>query len=222
VRAPSRLDHDTFVPGNAPFLLTGGSEVVSEVAKVYELGYRGQPAAAVTFAMTLYRSFYDHLRTQEIAPTRTSLFYANGMEGTTSGVESWITWQAASRWRLSGGFNGLQEHLGLKPGSNDVADVVAQLGRDPKRSWKLRSSLDLRRGELDVMARRISRRSDPDVPAYSAVDVRYGWPVRTGIEVSVTGQNLFDKGHGEFSDISTRTSIGRGVFINILSRFGRG
>jgi len=101
VRAPSRLDHDTFVPGSPPFLLTGGSGVVSEVAKVYELGYRGQPAPSLSFSMTLFRSFYDHLRTQEIAPSRRSLFYANGMEGTTSGLESWVSWQAARRWQAA-------------------------------------------------------------------------------------------------------------------------
>src|SRR5260221_4210138 len=144
------------------------------------------------------------------------------MKGTTRGLESWVSWQAARRWRLSAGFNGLKEHLGLKPGSNDLADVVAQLGRDPKRSWRLRSSLDLPRGEFDVIARRVSERSSPEVPAYSAVDVRYGWQPGKGVEVSVTGQNLFDKGHGEFTDVSTRTSIGRGGFVNVVSRFRPG
>lgn len=223
VRAPSRLDRDTFVPATPPFLLTGGPEVVSEVAKVYELGYRGQPAPSLTVSMTVYHTLYDHLRTQEIAPSRQSIFYANGMEGTTSGVELWASWQAARHWRLSGGFNGLKELLVLKPGSNDTPDLIAQLGRDPRRSWRLRSSLDLPwRGEFDVTARRVSERSDPAVPAYSAVDIRYGWQPRGGVELSVTGQNLLNQGHGEFTDITTRTSIGRGLFINLSSRFGRG
>jgi len=223
VRAPSRLDRDTFVPGNPPFLLTGGPDVVSETADVFEIGYRGQPAPPLTFSVTAFHSLYDHLRTQEIAPSRTSLFFANGMKGTSSGVEMWASWQATHRWRLSGGFNGLAEHLELRPGSNDTPDLVAQRGRDPERSWRLRSSLDLsRQGELDIIGRRVSERSHPDVPAYSAVDVRYGWRPRRGMELSVTGQNLFDKGHGEFTDVSTRTEIGRGVFVNLVSRFGRG
>jgi iron complex outermembrane receptor protein len=223
VRAPSRLDRDTFVPGNPPFLLTGGPDVVSETADVFEVGYRGQPAPQLTFSVTAFHSLYDHLRTQEIAPSRTSLFFANGMKGTTSGVEMWVTWQATHRWRLSGGFNGLAEHLELRPGSSDTPDLIAQRGRDPERSWRLRSSLDLsRQGEFDIIARRVSERSHPDVPAYAAVDVRYGWRPSRRIELSVTGQNLFDKGHGEFTDISTRTEIGRGVFVNLVSRFGRG
>jgi hypothetical protein len=38
----------------------------------------------------------------------------------------------------------------------------------------------------------------------------------------VTGQDLFDKGHGEFANVATRTEIGRGVFVNVVRRFGRG
>jgi iron complex outermembrane recepter protein len=223
VRAPSRLDHDTVVPGQPPFILTGGPDVVSEVAKVYELGYRAQPASAVTFSMTAFRSFYDHLRTQEIAPSRTSIFFSNQMHGTISGVEMWGSYQATRRWRLSGGFNGLREHFDLDPGSNDLGSLAAQRGRDPERSWRLRSSLDLpHRGELDLTARHVSERASPSVPAYSAVDIRYGWKPYPGTELSVTGVNLFDKGHGEFSDVVTRTEIGRGVFVKIVQRFGRG
>lgn len=223
VRAPSRLDRDAFVPANPPFLLTGGPEVVSEIANVYEIGYRGQPASSLTLSVTAFHSLYDQLRTQEIAPSRRSLFFANGMKGTTSGVELWASYQATRRWRLSGGFNGLVEDFELEPGSNDVAGLAAQEGRDPRRSWRLRSSLDLPgQSEFDVVVRRVSERSHPTVPAYSAVDLRYGWRPRRGIELSVTGQNLFGEGHGEFGDVSTRTEIGRGVFIHFVRHFGRG
>jgi iron complex outermembrane receptor protein len=223
VRAPSRFDRDVFVPGNPPFLLTGGSGVVSEIAKVYEIGYRGQPAPSTTFSMTAFHSLYDHLRTQEIAPSRTSLFFANGMEGTTTGIEMWGSHQVTSSWRLSAGFNALSEHFKLKPGSNDLATLFSQQGRDPKQSWRLRSSLDLPwQSEFDITARGVSALSQPAVPAYTAIDLRYGWRPRPGMELSVTGLNLFRKGHGEFSDISTRTEIGRGVFIKFVRSFGRG
>ncbi|HEV7427606.1 MAG TPA: TonB-dependent receptor [Thermoanaerobaculia bacterium] len=222
VRAPSRLDRDTFVPGQAPFLLTGGPDVVSEIAKVYEIGYRGQPASSLTLSVTGFHSLYDRLRTQEIAASRTSLFFGNGMKGTTSGVEAWASYQAMPHWRLSAGFDALTEHLELKAGSNDVGSLQ-QEGLDPKRSWRLRSSLDLpRQGEFDVIARAVSPRSNPAVPSYSAVDLRFGWKPQPGIELSVTGQNLFGRSHGEFSNRATRTEIGRGVFFKIVSRFGRG
>ncbi len=197
--------------------------MISEIANVYELGYRGQPASSVTFSVAVFHSLYDHLRTQEVAASRRSLFFANGMEGRTTGIETWASYQATSRWRLTAGFNGLTEHFDLKPGSNDAGDLMAQQGRDPRRSWRLRSSLDLPwRSEFDLTARRVSERSDPAVPAYSAVDLRFGWKPRPGMEISVTGLNLIGGAHGEFTDISTRTQVRSGVFVNFVSRFGRG
>jgi iron complex outermembrane receptor protein len=222
VRAPSRLDRDTFVPGAPPFLLRGGPDVVSEIAKVYEIGYRGQPTSSITFSATAFHALYDRLRTQEIAASRTFLFFGNGIEGRTTGVETWGSYQASPRWRLSAGFNGLSEHFDLKAGSNDAGTLAGLRGRDPRRSWRLRSSLDLPwQSELDVTARRVSERSSPAVPAYSAVDIRYGWTPRPGMELSVTGMNLLRE-HGEFTAVATRTEIGRGVFVKIVSRFGLG
>jgi iron complex outermembrane receptor protein len=220
VRAPSRFDRDPFVPGIPPFLLAGGPNVRSEVAKVFEIGYRGQPATSISYSITAFHSIYDDLRTQEIAASRRSFFFANGMEGTTSGVEMWGTYQASRSWRLSGGFTALKEILRLKPGSNDQTAVDAQEGRDPAHSWMLRSSLDLpHQSELDVILRRVAALSNPTVPAYSTVDLRYGWKPRRDIEVSITGQNLLGGGHGEFTSISTRTEHQRAVFLKLLSHF---
>jgi len=223
VRAPSRLDRDTFVPGAPPFLLTGGPDVVSEIANVYEIGYRGQPASSISFSATAFHAIYDRLRTQEIAPSRTSLFFGNGIDGKTSGVEMWGSYQASKSWRLSAGFNALGESFELRPGGNDVGTLAALRGRDPRQSWRLRSSLDLPwQSELDVTARRVAARTTSAIPAYSAVDVRYGWTPRRGVEVSVTGLNVLGDHHGEFTAVSTRTQIGRGVFVKLVSRFARG
>jgi iron complex outermembrane receptor protein len=57
------------------------------------------------------------------------------------------------------------------------------------------------------------------VPAYSAVDIRLGWRPRRDIELSITGQNLFGGGHGEFADEATRTEIARSVFFKIVAQF---
>ena len=147
------------------------------------------------------------------------VFFANDMQGYTDGVEMWGSYQAASSWRLSAGMTSLRERLTLKPGSNDAA-APGGAGRDPAMTWRLRSSLDLpRQSELDVTMRHVSALANPEVPAYTAVDVRVAWRPRQDLELSVTGQNLFDSGHGEFTDVSTRTEIGRSVFFKILSRF---
>jgi iron complex outermembrane receptor protein len=219
VRAPSRLDHDAFVPGSPPFLLAGGPNVRSEIANVYELGYRGQLTARTSYSVSAFHADYDHLRTQEIAASRRFVFFANEMEGTESGVEMWGTYQASRSWRLSAGFMGLRERLRLKPGSNDRA-AITQAGKDPAHTWILRSSLDLfEQNELDVTVRSVSALSAPAVPDYVVVDLRYGWKPRRDLELSVTGNTLFAGKHAEFTDPATRSEFGPSVFFKILARF---
>lgn len=220
VRAPSRLDRDTFVPGTPPFLLTGGAPVRSEIAKVYEVGYRGRPLKSLSYSATVFRADYDHLRTQEIAASGTSVFFGSGMEGETTGVEMWALYQVLPTWRLRGGLTFLDERLRLKAGSNDFTAPRAQEGRDPERTWMVASSVDLtHRIELDMRLRYVSALTGPPVPAYSAADLRIGWNVRKDLELSVTGENLFDNGHAEFTDAVTRTEFRRSVFFKILTRF---
>lgn len=219
VRAPSRLDRDAFVPGQPPFLLAGGPNVRSEIANVYEMGYRGQYATSITYSATVFRAVYDHLRTQELAPSRTFFFFANGMEGTTSGIELWVDYQASPAWRLSGGLNTLQEKLRLRPGSVDLTTINAQEGLDPAQSWRLRSSIDLPHHiEFDITARRVSKLSNPVVPGYTAADFRLGWRLPQAVDVSLAAQNLLGH-HSEFTAASTRTEFGRGVFLRVSKRF---
>lgn len=220
VRAPSRLDRDVFVPAAPPFLLAGGPDVRSEVANVYEIGYRGQPTSRTTYSVTVFHSIYDHLRSQELSPSRTSVIFANKMEGKSTGIEMWGKYQVTDHWRLSAGFSALRERLKLKPGSTDIAGLTAQEGRDPDRIWMLQSSVNLpHQTELDATVRHVSALSDPDVPGYTVMDLRLGWRPRRNIELSITGRNLLSGGHAEFTDPATRTELERSVFFKITGRF---
>jgi iron complex outermembrane receptor protein len=222
VRAPTRLDHDPFVPGKPPFLLAGGPEVRSETARVVELGYRGQPAAQATVAVTAFHARYDDLHTQEIVRSPTPhLVFGNGLEGRVSGVEMWGALQAAPRWRLQGGFTRLWQDLRLQPGSTDTRAVAAAEGANPARQAVLRSSLDLPRGvELDLAARYVSRLPGLAVPGYVAVDLRLGWQPHPDLDLSLGVQNLFDRRHGEFTitDPALRSEFGRAAFLKVVLR----
>lgn len=212
VRAPSRLDRDAYVPAMPPYLLDGGDPVRSEVAKVYELGYRGQPTPRLSWSATVYHNDYDHLRTQEIDPSFTYLFFGSLMEGQANGIEWWGTFQAAQSWRLSGGFTALDEHFRLKPGSNDAAGPGAA-GFDPSRTWQLRSSWNLGSdGELAIGLRHVGALARDEVPAYTAVDARLGWMLAPGVQISLTGRNL-SGGHGEYRTRDLRREIGRTVIL---------
>jgi iron complex outermembrane receptor protein len=84
----------------------------------------------------------------------------------------------------------------------------------------LRSSLDLPyQSEVDVTVRHVSALANPEVPAYTTGDLRYGWRPRRDLELSVTGQNLFGGEHAEFSAPATRSQFGRSVLFKVLGRF---
>ena len=215
VRAPSRLDRDAYIPGSPPFLLDGGRETRSEVANVFEVGYRGQPATAISYSVTVFHTIYDHLRTQEIDPSVTFISFANEMEGTATGIETWGTYQASPRWRLSAGATALRERLRLKQGSNDFAAPNAA-GNDPSYTWQLRSALNIAEDrELDFTIRHAASLENNAVPAYTAVDARFGWKLRRDLELSVTGQNLFGH-HAEYGSRLYRTDLSPAVYLKLL------
>ena len=216
VRSPSRLDRDTFVPGSPPFLLNGGASVRSEVARVYEVGYRGQPLPQVSFSATAFRADYDHLRSQEIHSSGRFFLFGNGMEGKTSGVEVWGSYQASRNWRLSGGLTVLDADLRRKPGSRDPVGPSA-LGNDPSHQWLLRSSWNITpRHDLHVMVRRVGELPSPAVPSYTATDARVGWRASRDVEISLTLQNIFDSAHPEFAQATIQGEYRRSVFLKLL------
>lgn len=208
VRAPSRLDADAFIPGAPPYLLRGGPRVRSEVAKVIELGYRGQPLPQLSYSMTAFHHDYDHLRTQEVDAGGTFVTFGNLMEGKAHGIEMWGNYQVRPTWRLSAGLLALHERLQLKAGSNDLAGP-AIVGKNPAHTAQLRSTFNLSDDkEIDVALRKVARLGDPDVPGYTAIDARFGWRLQRDLELSVFGQNLNGE-HGEYGPIAARTQLGR-------------
>lgn len=215
VRAPSRLDADAYVPGRPPFLLRGGVRVRSEVAKVFELGYRGQPLPGVSYSATLFHNDYDHLRTQEIDPGFTYITFDSQMEGKANGIEMWGSYQATPKWRLTAGLTGLHQSMQLKPGSNDVAGP-ATAGKDPSHTMQLRSTYNLAPGkELEVAVRKVAALDQASVPGYTAVDARFGWQVNPEFEVSLAAQNL-NGDHAEYGPIETRSEVPRSVAIRLV------
>lgn len=214
VRAPARLDADAWVPGQPPYILRGGPRVRSEVARVIELGYRGQPTAALSYSVTLFHNDYDHLRTQELDPSGSYLLFDNLMEGRASGIEAWGSWQPMPRWRLSAGWTALHQRLHLKPGGNDVARLQTAR-RDPSHTAQLRSSYNIDDArEIDVTVRRVGEMPASRVASYTALDARFGWRVRPGVALSVYGENL-NGGHVEFGSSTYWAQFERRVGVKV-------
>jgi iron complex outermembrane receptor protein len=210
VRAPARFDRDVIRPLGGVF---GGPNFVSEVANVFQVGYRARPIRNVSGSVTAFRHEWDKLRSATAAPVT----FENRIEGPVDGVEAWSSWQIVSAWRVSGGLTRLRKRLRLEPGSTDPQGPRnSQLSNDPGHQWMLRSSFSLgTRHELDATVRRVNWLANPVVPAYTAFGVRYACHVHRNLEVSLTGQDLLDPHHPEFNALPGRSEIERSVFLRV-------
>jgi iron complex outermembrane recepter protein len=196
VRAPSRIDREFFAPASPPFAIAGGPDFQSEIANVFELGYRGQPTRVLSVAATGFVHQHERLRT--LSPQPGGAVVANDLEGRTRGIEAWGTYHLAGWSRISAGVARLEHDLTLVPGATNTAASPA--ARDPDGWWKLRAAFDVGpKGELDLMLRRYEALPGGVVPAYTAFDVRLGWRILRDLEAALLLQNLTDRRHVEWS-----------------------
>jgi iron complex outermembrane receptor protein len=56
------------------------------------------------------------------------------------------------------------------------------------------------------------------VPAYTAVDVRWGWRASRRLEVSLNVQNLLDARHVEFGAPAAASQLRRGAWLKLQWR----
>ena len=221
VRAPSRIDRDLFIPARPATAMTpatpgldGGPDFVSEVVKVFEVGYRAEASPQATYSISVFYNIYDRLRSVEPV-SATSIVLGNKMEGTGDGLEAWGSYQAARNWRLSAGAFFLKQRLRPKPDSAD--SNVSAAGNDPAHQWLLRSSFDLPdRTELDIGVRRVGALPNPGVPAYTAADIRIAWLLQHGLELSIV---FIDSGHVESGNPATASEMASGAYAKLKWNF---
>lgn len=218
VRAPSRFDRDVFTVSPPVFQVLGGPNFVSEVADVFELGYRAQVSDALNFSVTGFYHEWDKLRSGEITSLTPFLTIQleNKIEGNVYGGEAWANWQVTDSWRLGAGTVVLRKDLRLKPDSTDPVGVANDtLANDPEYQRTLRSSLELGLSRLDVHARYVSELPNPVVPSYTAVDAFYSLRLGSDFEIAVSLQNMFDTSHIEFDSPAASREHERRAFLKL-------
>jgi len=217
VRLPTRFDTDLRLmnPATGEVVLSGREDFLAESVVAYELGYRTMPRPWLALDLAGFVNRYDNLRSQEapVSPGAPVLL-GNTLEAVTSGLEAAAHVQVSEPWRVRGSFASLRKRFTRDPDSRDVSGGVSE-GNDPGFLFSLRSYLDLPHGlTLDGFFRHVPARPDPAVPAYSSLDLRLGWMIRSGWEVSLIGQNLLDARHAEFgAPTPTRTEFQRGIYV---------
>jgi len=228
VRMPSRIDRDVS-QGTPPYfvLLAGGKDFQSETVMAYELGYRVQLNSQFTTSLTAFYNQYDDIRSTSLnATTIFPLYFTNNVEGETHGLEMSLVYQAASWWRLQGGYNLLKEDLRVQAGGYDFNNALNETA-DPRNQLSLRSTMDLPHGwEFDVAWRWVDELTinnsgvAASVPSYAELDVRVAWHPDPALELSVTGRNLLHDHHVEYGIPGPgREQIDRSVYGKITWHF---
>jgi len=198
-----------------------------------EAGYRVQPTPALNLDLALFYNIYDDiLQPVEQTTTISALPPAvlttqrleNIGEALAYGFELAAEYQVQPWWHLRSAY-GLTV-IDAEADSDSTAAILnaeALEEATPRNQALVRSSMDLRKNvELDVTLRYVDKVERFDIPSYTAVDVRLGWQPADGVELSLTGQNLFDGEHPEYqseANSPVATEVPRSVFARLTLRF---
>ena len=225
-RIPSRFDVDYFAPETEPhFIVQGGPTFQAEIVNAYELGWRAQPAKAVSITTTVYLHDYDHLRSIEPSgPAVIPVTIGNLVAGRSYGVELFVDWDVNTWWRLRAGGFSMQQETWLKAGSGDLEAAHGE-GSFPEFQGQLRNTFRLGKSVTWwTSLRHVAKIPAYDggngtIPAYTELDTCLSWVARPGLEFSLSGRNLLDASHPEIGGLTARREIPRSVAASVRWEF---
>jgi iron complex outermembrane receptor protein len=222
------------LPGPAEVVLMGDPEGNSEHVISYELGYRTQPSARLSFDLAAFLNNYGGLETIEPLPSFTvpnsnppllvlPRLIDDKMSGTTEGIETILNWKVTSRWSVSPGYALLKMHLRTEASSLDTTRVVQVEGSNPAHQAQIRSHVAVFKGiEWDTSAYFTGRLAAQSVASYTRLDMQLTWRVTESGELSLVGQNLLRDHHVEFDDELAAvepSQVKRSVYAKLIWHF---
>jgi len=221
MRVPTRFDTDLrfrFPGSTTALLLTGSPTFESETVIAYEAGYRHQIQERVSVDIATYVNRYDDLRTQEFRPGQ-PITLMNMMNALTRGVETTVSAQLLPRWQVHVSHAYNWKELTFDPGSNDPTHGTSE-GNDPRNIFKLRSYTTVsNRIEADGFFRYVASLPQPAVDAYTELDLRFGYRIRPGWDLSLIGTNLLHDRHLEFRAGTAPETYERAIALRSVWRF---
>ncbi|MEI8168451.1 MAG: TonB-dependent receptor [Rhodoferax sp.] len=232
-RTPSRTELDipfslaqTSVPAiNFLRVPPPNDTLTAEKVTSFEVGFRHRISEKLSLDMAGFVSDYTSLISlatgvpQSFAtlPVIVPMISNNDARARTHGFEVAADWQVSPHWRLQPNYSRL--YLST-PRLSDLFAAAAQdqlEGRVPRHRASVRSAWTFAEGsQFDLWLKYTSRLSNPEVSAYTTLDMRYAFRIGRQAEISIVGQNLLDQRHLEFVGdyLPTQPSeIGRSLLI---------
>ncbi len=213
---------DTMIP-DAPVTITvfGNDRLDSETLMAYQIGYRAEPADCFRLEFTAFYNKYDKLivaidpdspypETGPLFHYVIPFYYNNSMKGEAYGMELSGDWQVFPEWRLAASYSFLKTQLHWNSFIAEYLKTEIEEKSNPCNQFSLRSSLDITKQiQFDTWLRYVDRLSENEnnVESYTTLDTRISWKPLETLELSVTGQNLLDRQHQEFSPFEVERSV---------------
>jgi iron complex outermembrane receptor protein len=228
------------IPSGSPYIpsflgiahVMGNPTAQSETVLAYETGQRVQAAKQISFDVSTFYNVYQHL--SSVSPGSPVLAFSSGVPyltipttygnqrfGESYGAELATTWNATSRWRLTGGYSWLRVETHSKPGDPSL-DEVRTSSATPHHQWDIRSNFDLTRTiQIDTALYYYAAMPQTGIPQHLRGDLRIGWRPVSKIELSIGVQDAFAANHLEYE--STRfnqtAQIPRNFYGKLTWRF---
>ena len=221
IRQPSNIDSGLQwvasvvpLPQGAFGLVTVSGSPNTKVEQLHDLeaGYRVQVTRRLSVDVSGFLSYYKHLQTTEpqdaffvLSPEPAHLVipfvYDYKAHARSYGAEAFANWNMTDRWRISPGLTMLNMSLTRDASSQD-ATIEQQPGYSPRRSYQVRSLVNLKRNlEWDQTVGYTGRLTTGNIPGYARVDTRVEWRIGEFLSLSIVGQNLLTPRHAEFPDV---------------------
>jgi iron complex outermembrane receptor protein len=219
-------------------ILFGNESLDAEILMAYEIGCRVKPADNLWLDAAIFFNEYDKLIISDNADPYLSempslrqmklpnishniipYIYQNSMEGEVYGIEITADWQPFQELRLRALYSYLRAKIQAEDAEKNqseyaVSDFYEQ--SYPGHQFSLQASLNITpRLDVDLWMRYVGQQSENDVGHYTTLDARLAWRITDNVEISVTGQNLLEKQHQEFSSFE----VERGVYAKLSWRF---
>jgi iron complex outermembrane recepter protein len=211
--------------------LVGNPSPKNEELRDYELGYRRDLSAKLSFDGASFVSFYHHLNSFElgrpsIVPGVPATVVIPAIIGNLARAFDWggeasVRWSITSRWRIAPGYSYL--HAALRSEPESTGQPVFEVATDfPRHTAQLRSTLNLgQKTEFDQSVYYTARLPGSAIPGHVRVDLRLVRRLGERVEASVVGQNLLKPRATEYGDSVeiVGSQVVRSVYGQIAWRF---
>lgn len=234
VRTPSRVEHEfetasLLAPQPPTFVRLGPNpRFESEVLTAYGVGVISTPHSKVLVTAAAFHNRHERVLSLELQPmfvevdhggTRVivPVLFGNGLRGTSQGIEITSDVRPASWLQTTLNYSGLRVRMERRSGSTDAGQERRLEAISPRHLVQASATFNLP-GEttLDWSFRYVSALPAVAVPGYATSNVTVRVALNRQLSVLVSGRNLHEATHAEFSDGGNGLiGIRRSVFVGL-------